>query len=147
MLAADQDDFFEEEFLFIKMDGIPIPFAVEELFEKGGRLVVKFEDVNDEEKALRLVKQEVFSEIKTKKKGNENLSTAGLIGYHLIDSSFGDLGPIIRIDEFPHQQMAVCIIKEKEALIPLNEDFIESIDDEQRRMIVSLPEGLIDLYL
>ena len=148
VLATDHDDFIEDEFLFIKMDGIAIPFAVEDIFEKGGRLVVKFEDVNNEETALRFVKQEVFAGTKTKKKKTtQNFSPSSLIGYRLEDTSYGDLGPIIRIDEFPQQQMAVCIIKEKEALSPLNEDFIDSIDEDERRIVVSLPEGLIDLYL
>ncbi len=59
----------------------------------------------------------------------------------------GDLGPIIRIEEYPQQEIAVCIFNEKEVMIPLNPDFIESIDDVQKSILVSLPDGLIDVYL
>jgi 16S rRNA processing protein RimM len=148
VLATDEDDIFEEEFLFMKMDGIAVPFFVEEIFEKGGSVVVKFEGVNDEAQALRFVKQEVFISQKKKAKENKKADPASLqelVNYHLVDSVSGDLGPIIRIDEFPQQQIAVCVIKEKEIMIPLNDDFIDEVDSLNRRIMVTLPEGLLEI--
>jgi 16S rRNA processing protein RimM len=146
VIAADEADFFDEGFLFMKMDGIAVPFFVEDIFEKGGNAIVKFEDVNNEEQALRFVKQEVFIEEKKKTKKNaDEFPAQNLLNYHLVDSAFGDLGPIIRIDEFPQQEIAVCLIKEKEVLIPLNNDFIDKIDEDKRLIMVTLPEGLIEM--
>ena len=44
-------------------------------------------------------------------------------------------------------EIAVCEVNEKQVLIPLTNDFIEEIDDERRIIRMSLPDGLIDLYL
>ena len=147
VLATNEEDFFEEKFLFMMMEGIPVPFYVESLFEKGGNVIVKFEDVNDEPKALQMVKCEIFVEQKNKKKATASISIQNLIHYSIVDSVFGDLGPIIRIEEFPQQEIAVCLVKEKEVLIPLNPDFIDSIDDDKTTIFVTLPEGLIDIYI
>jgi len=147
VLASGDDDFLEEKFLFMKIDGIDIPFAVENIFEKGGNVIVKFEDVDNEEQAVMFMNQEVFMEQKRKKKSRGVESILDLVGFHLLDSASGDLGPIIRIDEFPHQQIAVCIVNGKEILIPLNDDFIDEIDDENKQIKVTLPDGLVDIYL
>lgn len=147
VIAGSGEDFHAEKFLFILIDGIAVPFSVEEIFDKGGNVIVKLEDINDEASARRFIKLEVFIEQKKRKSKSEIISVQDLINYHLIDSTFGDLGPIIRIDEFPQQEIAVCIVKEKEVLIPINNDFIDSIDDENRLINMSLPEGLIDVYL
>jgi 16S rRNA processing protein RimM len=147
VLAADGADFFEEKFLFMVMDGIPVPFAVEEIFEKGGGVVIKLEDVNDIDHAQRFLRSEVFMQQKKKKKTAGKVSDHNLAGYRLVDASFGDLGPIVRIDELPQQEIAVCVVNQKEVLIPLNDDFIDEIDDVNRRIQVTLPDGLIALYL
>ncbi|MCX6276063.1 MAG: ribosome maturation factor RimM [Bacteroidetes bacterium] len=147
VIAGTSEDFLTEKFLFMFMDGMPVPFSVEEMFDKGGNVIVKLEDVNDEDSARRFIKLEVFIVQKKRKPKSEINSIHDLLNYHLIDSTFGDLGPIIRIDEFPQQEIAVCIVKEKEVLIPINNDFIDDIDDENRQILVTLPDGLIDLYL
>lgn len=147
VLVTEADDFFDEDFLFMKMDGIPVPFAVEDIFEKGGNVVVKFEDVEDEAQAQRFMRQEVFMQQKKKIKNAVQLSAHALEGFHIIDETFGDLGPIIRVDEFPQQLIAICHYREKEVLVPLHDDFVLRIDEDQRQVHVDLPEGLIDIYV
>jgi 16S rRNA processing protein RimM len=147
VLITEVDDVVDEEFLFMKMDGIPVPFFVEDIFEKSGNFIVKLEDVNDEFFAQRFLNHDVFVERKSRKKNIETFSSHELINYHIIDTVFGDLGPIVRIDNFPQQEIAICILKEKEIMIPLNDEFIDEIDDDQMRIAMTLPEGLINLYL
>jgi 16S rRNA processing protein RimM len=147
VLVSDVEDLSREKFLFMKMDGIPVPFLIEELFEKSGNFIVKLEDVNDEFFAQRFLNHDVFIESKGRKKTAELFSSHEFLDYHIIDTSFGDLGPITRVDDLPQQEIAICIFKEKEIMIPLNDDFIDEIDEEKRIIKVSLPEGLVDLYL
>jgi len=145
VIASDDENFIDEPFLFMKMDGIAVPFFVEDIFEKGGNVIVKFEDVDDESQGSMYLNKEVFIEQHEKEK--PAISIKDLVNYHIVDASFGDLGPILRIDEFPQQEIAVCEVNEKQILIPLNNDFIDEIDDENRQIMMSLPDGLIDLYL
>src|SRR5437867_4468302 len=70
VVAFDKN--FEEEitegFLFVKLDGIPVPFQVEEDKEKNGLSIVRFTDVTNDEYAKRLLKKDVFFEASGKKK-------------------------------------------------------------------------------
>jgi 16S rRNA processing protein RimM len=140
------EDYMDEEFLFIMLDGIAVPFAVEEIKDKRGAAVVKFESVNDEEYAKRFVNAEVFVERRTKK-NIEEPDWNNLTGYEVIDKTRGSLGIIKAVEEYPQQLIATLIIKEKEVLIPLNEDFLESLNVDEKKIILNLPNGLIDLYL
>jgi 16S rRNA processing protein RimM len=140
------EDYQEEEFLFVMMDGIAVPWAVEEIKDKRGAAVIKFEHVNDEEYAKRFIDAEVFVE-KRNKKSIEEPNWEDLTGYEVIDKARGSLGIIKSIEEYPQQLIATVIIKEKEVLIPLNEDFLEKVDDDSKKLFLNLPEGLIDLYL
>src|SRR5437667_587553 len=77
------EDYEDAEFLFIKLDGIAVPFAVEEIKDKRGAAIVKFENVNDEEYAKRFINAEVFFESRRKKKGDEP-DWKDLTGYEAI---------------------------------------------------------------
>jgi 16S rRNA processing protein RimM len=39
------------------------------------------------------------------------------------------------------------LYKNKEILFPLNEDMIVEIDEDEKTLLVDLPEGLLELYL
>jgi len=147
VLVTEDDSVAREKFLFMKMDGIPVPFFVEDIFEKSGNFIVKFEDVNDEFFAQRFLNHDVFVERKGKKKNTESISAHELIDYHIIDSTYGDLGAIIRVEDFPQQEIAICVLKGKEIMVPLNDEFIDDIDEVTMRISMTLPVGLVDLYL
>jgi 16S rRNA processing protein RimM len=140
------ENYVDEEFLFVMLDGIAVPWAVEEIKDKRGAAVIKFENVNNEEYAKRFIDAEVFVEKRTKK-DIEEPSWENLTGYEVIDKAYGSLGVIKSIEEYPQQLIAAIIIKEKEVLIPLTEDFLERVDDSEKKVYLNLPEGLIDLYL
>ena len=58
-----------------------------------------------------------------------------------------DLGKILEVIEQPHQILCTIILNEKEALIPLHEDSLEKIDKKHRKIYVTLPDGLLDIYM
>ncbi|TAH40650.1 MAG: 16S rRNA processing protein RimM [Bacteroidetes bacterium] len=141
---------FKSHFLFIQIDGLPVPFFVENIREKSNGVLVKFETIKDEALAKRLVGKKVFSE---KLKEDDNVqedaepSWFDLVGYKVTDQVYGDLGPIIEIQELPMQFLAVCNINNKEILFPLHEEIILEINDDSRSMQIELPDGLLDVYL
>lgn len=67
-----------------------------------------------------------------------------LIGYTAYnnDKSIGDL---IAIEEMPFQYLAVVKQGEKEHLIPLVDEFVLDISEQERKIIFDLPEGLLEL--
>ena len=135
------------KFLFIRIDGIPVPFVIENIFEKAGRIIVKFEGVTDVEYPKRFLNNDVLIESKRASAVKEEFSWKELKGFELIDAEFGSLGRITSIEEYPQQIVATCIVKERELLIPMHEDFIENIDIEKEQIFIKLPEGLVEIYL
>ena len=59
------------------------------------------------------------------------------------DEHAGKIGAILRVEEFPQQEMAFVEYKGQEVLIPMNDAFIVSIDKTKEEIIMNLPEGLL----
>ena len=48
----------KSKFLFLILEGLPVPFAIEKIELRGEEFIVKFEDVDSEENAKRLLRKE-----------------------------------------------------------------------------------------
>ena len=68
-------------------------------------------------------------------------------GYTVIDKSYGDIGIIEKILDFPQQAIFQIKKGEHEILIPAKEEFIISINRRTKQVEIDAPEGLIDIYM
>jgi 16S rRNA processing protein RimM len=134
-------------FLFFMLEGKPVPFLLEEKKEKGGNLLLKFEDVNDEAEAKKLAGLRLYAEVPAGERDESELSWDELTGYEVVDTTYGSLGPLLSVEEFPSQMLGRCSVNGKEVLFPLLEEFLESVDDEKKILRLHLPEGLLNIYL
>jgi 16S rRNA processing protein RimM len=76
---------------------------------------------------------------------DDNVFTHELIGCMVIDEKIGEVGLIDYIDKSSAQEL-VYINKDNEELIfPLIDEFIVSIDLENKMLTVNLPEGLLEI--
>lgn len=67
-------------------------------------------------------------------------------GYKLIDLESGFEGSIIAIQSRSYQPLVICADESDKRLVwPFTWDFIKSVDDEQRQIVVVLPRGLDEL--
>lgn len=143
-----EDIFLEADRIFLEIKGAKQPFFIESI-RGAGDLIVKFEDIKVREEALPLQSKPVFlpaAEIP------EDLDTsmpepehAGLTGYLVVDRTAGEIGLIAEVLDMPRQEMAVIPYNGREVLIPLNEQFIQTIDHAARKVLMDLPEGLLGL--
>ncbi len=144
---ARHDKILKYKFLFVILEGLPVPFSVEEIEIKGEEIIVKFEDVNTEEQAKKLVRKEVYAD---KQKGNNKqdlIRWKDLIGYMARDNSFGNIGIIEDVFEYPMHTIAKTTLNDAEVLFPMNDDVIIEINDDHKTIVLDLPEGLLDVYL
>lgn len=139
------DEFPDSAFIFLKQEGLPVPYPVKETNYKAGNLILRLEDVNSEEAAKKLSGAEVYLEAFEVEEG-EVPEFDDLVGFEAIDEVEGSLGIISTIEELPMQLIAHCDFKGNELLFPLNESIVTSIDMEEKRVYVQLPEGLVDIY-
>jgi 16S rRNA processing protein RimM len=133
-------------YFFLILEGLPVPFKIEKIDLRGNDLIVKFTDVDSEAAAKKILKAEIYTEKLRQKSKKKSLEWTDLKGYLVIDSTEGEIGVIEDILEYPMQFIAKCLKQDKEILFPLNEDIVVDIDDEEKKIIVDLPEGLIAVY-
>jgi 16S rRNA processing protein RimM len=71
-----------------------------------------------------------------------------LIGYQVIDAIHGILGHVLDvvINQNGHDNLIVEH-KEIEIIIPFVDAIIQAIEEDNEKILVKLPDGLLDLYL
>lgn len=70
-----------------------------------------------------------------------------VIGYTVVDKELGELGTVETFYEMPQQDLMGMRYQGKEVLIPVVDDLVLHADEAERKLHVSLPEGLLDVYL
>jgi 16S rRNA processing protein RimM len=134
-------------YLVCEMDGIPVPFFTESYRPKGNASVlVKMENVDDETTARNFAGRAVYYPLSAMDDCvPENMSWTHLIGYVVESHDLGELGVITDVDETTINILLQVDYKGKEILIPVADEWIYSINRAEKRLTMSLPEGLIDL--
>lgn len=109
-------------------------------------IYLKLQGIDVREQAIPLTQKEVWIPEKDFKLFSAKSSPINLLGYQLIENE-KILGTILEVIEQPHQLLCRIEMAEKEVLIPLHEATIKKIDRKNNRVIVELPEGLLEIYL
>ena len=152
LVKLDTDDpsiYTKMESVFIDKNKSLIPFFIERSsLHKSTLLRVKFEDIDSEEDADKLLKSELYLplEFLPQLTGNK-FYYHEIFGFEAEDLSFGLIGIIKGVNDSTNQAILQIDRNGSEILIPLIDDFIKSVDREQKKIILAVPEGLIDIYL
>jgi 16S rRNA processing protein RimM len=106
---------------------------------------LKIEGVNTKEQANKFTQKEVWLQEEDFKRLSATSSPLNLLGYSIVEGE-KILGAIQEIIEQPHQLLCKIEINGNEVLIPLHEGTIKKIDRRNKKVIVELPEGLLEIY-
>ena len=143
------NDIFGEDdapYLVADIDGIFVPFFIEEYrFKSDVTALIKFEDIDDTDSAKLLLGRELYFPMKYLSDEDVNNFGEGLVGYKIY-SNKSLIGTVSAVDDTT-ANILFSIITESgdEILIPATDDFVESIDENKREIIMSLPEGLLEI--
>lgn len=108
-------------------------------------VLVMFEDVSTKEQAGLLLRKDVWLSKKDFMKLASKDSPISWLGFTIYNGK-ERVGDIEEIIEQPHQILCRVIWEKKELLIPIHEDSLKKIDRKGRKLIVELPEGLLEIY-
>lgn len=142
------DDVFDRvdaDFLILCVDGILVPFYMEEYrFRTDTTALVKFEDVDTVEQARELTNTEVFFLRRMAEDDPDDSYTWNFfLGYSVCDAATGKaIGTIAEVDDSTQN---VLFQLESGALIPAAEELITDINHEDKTIAMRLPEGLLAL--
>ena len=109
-------------------------------------ILLKLETINTREAAAKLSQKEVWLPEEDFKRLSAKAAPANLLGYTVINDT-EKLSEILEVIEQPHQMLCIIEINSKEVLIPLNESTLQKVDKKNRQVVVSLPDGLLEVYL
>ena len=149
-LDTDEPELYENmESVFVEFNNNLVPFFIENSsLHKNDFLRVRFEDVNTEEEADRLLGSAVYLPLKMlpKLSGNK-FYFHEVIGFEIEDQRLGVFGKIVAVNDSSAQTLFEVLNGEVEILIPMIDHFLIKIDRENKKVIMDLPEGLIEMYL
>ena len=140
------DDIFDRadaDYLILEVDGILVPFFMEEYrFRTDSTALVKFDGIDTQERARELTNCDVYFP-RALADDDEELTYASLAGFSLVDAVSGKtVGRIASIDD---QTANILFELEDGTLVPAHEELIAGIDKQQRQIMITLPEGILDL--
>src|SRR6056297_1641378 len=142
------DNFVKEESIFIKADGLLVPFFIENAFLKSSSTaVVKLEDVDSIKDAEELTSldwhltEEQWNRLFIEEKSNYDF----LKTFLLIDQNDQETGIITDILEIPSNTLLQVNHQNRSVEIPINEETLFYIDEENKIVKNFITEGLLDL--
>jgi 16S rRNA processing protein RimM len=136
------------ESVFIERNNSLVPFFIRKIIIKGNIATVSLDGVDSVAAAEELVKSGLFLPLSflPPLKGKK-FYFHELAGYKAIDKVYGEIGTVTEVLDFPQQAIFQIRRGAFEILIPAKEDFIVSIDRENKVLNLHAPEGLIDIYI
>ena len=144
MFDDDVFDRVDADYLVLDIDGILVPFFIEEYrFRSDSTALMKFNGIDTLERARQLTGCDVFFPRALADDEDASPTLALLVGFDIVDAAKGTkVGRITAIDD---STVNLLFELEDGTLIPANDDLIENIDMNHRQIRMTLPEGLLAL--
>ena len=141
------DDVFDRtdaDYLILRVDGILVPFFIEEYrFKSDANAIVKFDGIDTQERARELTGCDVYFPRSLAEGDDGDISWSILVGFDILEAKSGKaVGRIAAIDD---ATMNILFELEDGRLVPASEDLITAIDQEARTITMHIPEGLLEL--
>ena len=141
------DDVFDRmdaDYLVLDIDGILVPFFIEEYrFKTDSNALMKFEGIDSQEQARDLTGCDVFFPRDMANEEEGDISWASLVGFDLVDAETEKtIGKIFSIDD---ATINILFELEDGKLIPASEELITDVDTKKQQIIINLPEGILEL--
>lgn len=141
------DDLKNARAVFIDLDGSRVPFILEEVTD-GNVTLVRVEKIDSPESATPLLNKDLYlasSEVTTSDESDSQDEYHILVGYALWDQNEALVGTILEIQEFPSHIVAKVDRQGKEILIPMHSDLMIDLDEDNKKIVIEVAEGLLDL--
>ena len=141
------DDVFDRtdaDYLILDIDGILVPFFIEEYrFKTDSNALMKFDGIDTQERARELTGCDVYFPRSQADEDEASISWAELVGYSLIDGNSGKvIGEIASIDD---TTINILFELTDGKLIPASDELIQHIDTKRHKIEINLPEGILEL--
>ena len=149
-LDTDQPELYKDlKVIFLEFNSSLVPYFIEKSkLHKSNLLRLKFEDINSDTEADKLIKKNIYLPLNLlpKLKGN-SFYYHEILGFEIIDLNYGSVGEIKSVNDNSSQALFEIEKNGKQILIPINDEFIKNVNRETKTIKVLTPPGLIDLFI
>jgi 16S rRNA processing protein RimM len=141
-------DFPEVEVFFIETqkDGLLPYFPTEARIRNTSETLLRLEGIHTPERARGLLKKRVWLAASEARRLTAKNAPISLLGYMIVADG-RELCEVLEVIEQPHQILLRGEVDGKEVLLPLNESTLVEIDHQGLRVMLELPDGLLEVYL
>ena len=153
ILDIDPQYVEEGNAIILDVDGIFVPFFASSVRPKGSTsYLIKLDGIDSEEEAKPFVNKIIYG-IKSELAAfldleeDDILEDDDMVGYRIIDEANGsEIGKVESLDSSTDNLLFVVITGDgEEIFIPAAEEFVDEINDDEKIIKMSLPDGLLDL--
>lgn len=136
------EDFKTDEPVYLIFDGMPVPFFIKEIRQRGKtRAIAKIEDIDSLEDADEIIGKDILSESLEDGSSQED----DLVGWILYDQQGYEVGTVTGFVDIPSNPCLAVEREGEEVYVPFHEDLILGADPDNREIQMDIPEGLLDL--
>ena len=123
-----------QEPVFIEFDGLPVPFFIQDIRQRGtSKAIIHLNDIDSLEDAEEVVGRAIYVEGEW-----EDEDELDFTGWTLLNRG-ACVGTVTGMEPIPGN---LCLYV-GEAMVPLHEDLILSVDPDARVLDLDLPDGLL----
>ena len=123
-----------QEPVFIEFDGLPVPFFIQDIRQRGtSKAIIHLNDIDNLEDAEEVVGRAIYVEGEW-----EDEQELDFTGWTLLNRG-ERVGTVTGMEPIPGN---LCLYV-GEAMVPLHEDLILSVDPDARVLDLDLPDGLL----
>ena len=146
-LDSDEIDFKKLKTIFLEIDGAIVPYSIDNIkLHKSSLLRIRFENIDNEEKANKIIKIKTYLPIKDLPKLNGNkFYYHEITNFMVLDLTLGEIGKVLKVNDQTSQPIIVVINNNSEIMTPLVDDFLIDINRDKKTLTFNLPEGLTTL--
>ena len=151
VVVNPETDFVDERFaagagVWARIDGATTRLTVGSMRVQGGRPVIGFEGIDTIEGAEALAGIELrIPESELQPLAAGTFYHHQLVGCQVVTDTGDVIGPVTKVDDGAGSTLLVVQGQDGEVLIPLVQEMCTAIVPAERRIVVTLPPGLLEL--
>ena len=144
----DPDNYMETKVIYLDINGAPVPYFVDEIKIFNNKATILFQDITTEEQAEKLLKKDMYLPLdELPKLSGNKFYYHEIVGMAIIDEKNESIGVVSEVLEYSSQAIIQTFVQGKEVLIPISDEIIKTVDRQNQRLHIQLPEGLLEIYL
>lgn len=139
------DDLLQVEAVFIETPKETLPHFIKTIEKIADDLVLlQLEDITSKEQITPMSKYPILLREEDVAEIFEEYES--IVGYTIIDNTVGIIGEVKEVTEMPSYELARVSYQNRSIMIPIHEDLVEEVDEEEKTITMNLPEGFFEIF-